>query len=451
MKLIDYHTILSRMGEGAVFADEQDRICFINAAAEQIRGIRSEKICGRSILSIHPPRSSADIGDLLQDFKAGRSAGAVRILALKDRIFENSYHPIWGEGGGYTGTLMVSRDVTERQLLEKENRELRARLTTLPPSGGLVGRSPAMKKVFDLIEATAPLDTTVLISGETGTGKELVAEALHRQSPRCQGPLVRINCAALPENLLEAELFGHERGAFTGAIARRRGKFELAEGGTIFLDEIGEMPLAAQAKLLRVLQEKTIQRLGGEKEIRVDVRIIAATHRDLRQEVAEGQFREDLFYRLNVIPLHLAPLRERREDILTLTEIFLAKFSRAMKRPVAGVCKSARSLLLAHDYPGNVRELENALERAVALCQGSYLQPEDLPDEFHPRKEAGAVGRVLTSGILEDARLSGEKKAIQKALLATGNRKAEAARLLGISRKTLWEKMKRLELEVSSA
>ena len=167
--------------------------------------------------------------------------------------------------------------------------------------------------------------------------------------------------------------------------------------------------------------------------------------------MADGQFREDLFYRLNVIPLHLAPLRERREDILTLTEIFLAKFSRAMKRPVAGVCKSARSLLLAHDYPGNVRELENALERAVALCQGSYLQPEDLPDEFHPRKEAGAVGRVLTSGILEDARLSGEKKAIQKALLATGNRKAEAARLLGISRKTLWEKMKRLELEVSPA
>lgn len=445
MDLTIYRTILERMGEGVVFADREGRICFINASAEKIRGIRAERICGRSILDIHPPRSSAEIGTLLQAFKERRSTGAVRILALKERIFENSYHPIWGENGNYTGTLMVSRDVTERQLLEKENRQLRSRLRQARTSGRLIGRSPAMERVLDLIEATAALDSTVLITGETGTGKELVAEALHQQSDRRKGPLVRINCAALPENLLEAELFGHERGAFTGAATMRRGKFEQAAGGTIFLDEIGEMSLAAQTKLLRVLQEKSLQRIGGERDIPVDVRIIAATHRKLRREIAAGRFREDLFYRLNVIPLEIAPLRERREDILLLAEMFLEKFSRRMRRPVAGLTRAAKSLLLAYPYPGNVRELENAIERAVALCQEPYLRPADLPPEFRMKEEEVGLESTGRTGTLEDARRESEKRTILQALEATGHRRAEAARLLGISRKTLWEKMKKID------
>jgi two-component system response regulator AtoC len=300
-----------------------------------------------------------------------------------------------------------------------------------------------------MIRATAALDSTILISGESGTGKELVACAIHQMSPRHKNPFVKVNCAALPETLLESELFGHERGAFTGAVRERKGKFEQAHLGTIFLDEIGEMPLAAQAKLLRVIQGKTLERIGGNREIVVDVRIIAATNKDLRREVERGAFREDLFYRLNVIPIHLPPLRERREDILSLAEHFLSVYAERMRKPVRCIAPDARKALLDYDYPGNVRELENAIERGVALSMGETITLADLAPYFVTGASAAPAGAALPkdppAATLSRAVSVAEQEAIREALQTTGNRKGVAAKLLGISRKTLWEKLKQME------
>jgi len=441
-----FRTILSSMGEGIVFADQNDRICFVNAAAEAIRNIRASNYVGRHLLSTHSPRVAERIGKLLEGLKSGEIPFSNRTIRVRGKSFENSYYPIRDGGGRYAGTLMVSRDVTEKTRLKKENLRLRDQVLAGQGFGGMVGKSAAMQPVFQTIMATAGLNSTVLITGENGTGKELVARALHQQSARKDAPLVNINCAALPENLLETELFGHEKGAFTGAGQVRPGKFEQAIGGTLFLDEIGEMSLAAQTKLLRVLQEKKVERIGGRREIPVDVRIVAATNRDLRREMEAGRFREDLFYRLNVIPIHLPPLRERREDILTLAELFLAQFSAAMEKPLKRMTKEATQTLLRYPYPGNVRELKNALERSVALCQGDALTPEDLPVEMtRPVSSISAVSTPLSPSPegLSARVLLVERQMVEEALRSTGGKKAEAAKLLHISRKTLWEKMKK--------
>ncbi|MCM2358429.1 MAG: sigma 54-interacting transcriptional regulator [Geobacteraceae bacterium] len=441
--------ILASMGEGIIFADGEDRVAFINRAAEEIRGIRAENYLGRDLLEIHSPMSAGRIRKLVAGLKNGAIPFSTRVIEVKGRYFENSYYPIRNETGGYVGTLLVSRDITEKQRLLEENLTLREQVLLESGFGEIIGRSPAMQPVFQVISATAGLDSTILITGESGTGKEMVAKAIHQQSNRSGHPLVKVNCAALPETLLESELFGHEKGAFTGAIRERKGKFEQAHRGTIFLDEIAEIPLTAQAKLLRVIQERTVERLGGAREIRVDVRIIVATNKELRREVEQGKFREDLFYRLNVIPVRLPPLRERREDILPLADFFLAKFSRSMNKPLDGMAKEVKQALMEYDYPGNVRELENAIERGVALCRGGQLTLEELPAEFQ-LSGAAPRGADLSAGTLPSS-LSGargeiEKKLITEALRTAGNRKGEAARLLNISRKSLWQKMKQLEL-----
>ncbi|UPU34716.1 sigma 54-interacting transcriptional regulator [Geomonas paludis] len=442
-----YRAILTSMGEGIIFADHTNRIVCVNAAAEQIRGIDAANYLGRDLLAIHSPPARSRIADILASLRSGTLAFHTRPLEVKGRIFENSYYPIKDGDDRFVGTLMVSRDITEREHLKEENSVLRDQLLSEYTCGGMIGRSPAMQPVFQMIRSTAPLDSTILITGESGTGKELVARELHGKSRRSGSPLIKINCAALPENLLESELFGFEKGAFTGALKERKGKFEQAHRGTLFLDEIGELPLSAQAKLLRVLQEKTVERIGGSREIQVDVRIVAATNRDLRQDVAAGQFREDLFYRLNVIPIELPPLRERLEDILPLATVFLSRFAAEMGRPELKLSREAKEALLNHRYPGNVRELKNAMERATALCTGNILMLDDLPAEFRcgafaaPEAEAlrdPAQGSVLASK-LDDR----EAELIEQALAVTGHRRAEAARLLGISRKTLWKKMKR--------
>ena len=443
-----YQSILSSMGEGIIFADRNDRLAFINGAAEEIRGIRAENYLGRTLLSIHAPYTAPQVELLLHELKSGIISHAKRVLVVKEKIFENSYYPIHDLSGEYQGVLLISRDITEKQKLREENDALREQVVTTPGTDDIIGLSPAMRGVMELIRATASLDSTILITGESGTGKELAARAIHRQSPRSDRPFVTINCAALPESLLEAELFGHERGAFTGAVRDRKGKFELAHGGTIFLDEIGEMPLAAQSRLLRVIQEKTVERLGGGREIGVDVRIVAATNRDLRREVDAGRFREDLYYRLNVIPLHLPPLRERRADIIPLAEWFIRRFAARMGRPVREIAPEVRAALHDYHYPGNVRELENALERAVALCRSDRITLLDLPCEFSrvvgiPCEE-GKRSTPVTS--LTRARIELEKKAIEQALTITRHRKGEAAKLLNISRKTLWEKMKQFNI-----
>lgn len=449
-----YRNILESVADGIIFADADDQLTFINRRAEDIRGIKAQNFIGRTILSVHSPNSAERIRELLQHLRDGTITQAKRVIEVKGRYFENSYYPVKTPAGGYQGTLLISRDITESQQLQNENRSLRQRVSCCSFSG-FVSISASMLPVFQTIGAVAGLESTVLITGESGTGKELVAAAIHCNSTRKDRPMITVNCAALPEQLVESELFGYQRGAFTGAVNSHRGKFEQADRSTIFLDEIGDLPLTAQAKLLRVLQERTISRLGSEKDIRVDVRIIAATNRNLKQLVLDGLFREDLYYRLHVIALPVPPLRERREDILAMAEYFIKRFCDQMGRPQLGLCESTRLALLSHDFPGNVRELEHAMERAVALCAGDCISPADLPDSFlAARSEGGPDWQQplhdeyqpddIPRHSLADARGASERRMILDALARTGGRKAEAARMLNISRKTLWEKLKQI-------
>ena len=325
------------------------------------------------------------------------------------------------------------------QRLADENLYLRQEIEV--QYGEMVGSSEKMRKVFEKIEKVARTDSSVIIYGESGTGKELVARALHYRSPRREGPFVKVNCAALAEGVLESELFGHEKGAFTGAIRRKKGKFELANTGTIFLDEVGDIPPAIQVKLLRVLQEKEIERVGGEGPIKVDVRIVAATNRDLPKMVEEGKFREDLFYRLHVIPIYLPPLRERKEDIPELVRHFLRKKCAQLGRKVPEVDPKALELLMEYDWPGNVRELENVLERAIVLCEGDRIGPSDLPLLVEREGDVLRVpeGEVPLPEMLESL----EKQLIERALEKARGVKAEAARILGIKTSTLYYKMEK--------
>ena len=345
--------------------------------------------------------------------------------------------------------LMVKRLLRMRQL-EEENLFLRKKVEKQYALEGLVGKSPPMLKIYELIETVAQTDATVLINGESGTGKELVANAVHFRSPRKNAPFIKVNCAALPETLLETELFGHEKGAFTGALRQRKGRFEAADSGTLFLDEIGDIPLSVQIKLLRVLQERQFERVGGNGTISVDVRLICATQKDLKEGIQRGTFREDLYYRLNVIPLILPPLRERREDILLLADHFLKKFVRKMGKEVSGLSEEAKSLLLKYPFPGNIRELENMLERAVALLKGKVIQAADLPEEIGVNTTIAQAIRekIGTAKPLHQAVGLFEKEYIQSVLEQTQGRKGQAAEVLGISRKSLWEKIKNLEIDL---
>jgi two-component system NtrC family response regulator len=339
--------------------------------------------------------------------------------------------------------LRVAR-VVERARLKTEVRDLHARLVERHRLEGIIGESGRMQEVLALAKRVAPSDATVLIRGESGTGKELIARAIHFNSPRANGPLVNLNCAALPEQLLESELFGHEKGAFTGAIAQRKGRFEQADGGSIFLDEIGDLSPTLQVKLLRVLQERAFERVGGNKTINADVRVLAATHRDLERAMREGAFREDLYYRLNVVTIQVPPLRERREDIPPLLDHFLRKFAEKNRRDVSGLTAAARDALLKYEYPGNVRELENVVERAVLLCRGRVIDLEDLPATVRPGQRSGAAPLPKDlPGVLADI----ERQAIRSALERTGGIQTQAAEALGISERVLRYKMKKYGLE----
>ena len=338
--------------------------------------------------------------------------------------------------------------VAEQSRLRSEVRDLQARLVERHRLEGIIGESGRMQEVLALAKRVAPSNATVLIRGESGTGKELIARAIHFNSPRAGGPLVNLNCAALPEQLLESELFGHEKGAFTGAVAQRKGRFERADGGSIFLDEIGDLSPALQVKLLRVLQERQFERVGGNKTIGANVRVMAATHRDLEQAMRDGTFRDDLYYRLNVVTIQIPPLRERREDIPLLLEHFLRKFAEKNRRDVTGLTAAARDALLKYDYPGNVRELENIIERAVLLCRGRVIDLEDLPATVRPgrRGPSEPLPKDLP-GVLADI----ERQAIESALERTGGIQTQAAEALGISERVLRYKMKKYGLEGRTA
>lgn len=444
-----FRAIMSHMAEGVIFLDCDDVIRVCNPAAERIRGVKAPRILGRPIFDIHPPNMHHRIRELLVSLKSGTLSASNRVIRVRNSYFDNSYSAIFDQNGSYLGTLLVSRDITEQKRLFEENLTLRKGMNAagLPK---IVAQSEAMEKVLEMAETVAALDSTLLVAGENGTGKERIVEFIHHRSHRRDGPLVRVNCAALPENLIESELFGYARGAFTGAVEDRKGKFQLAEGGTLFLDEIGEVPLASQAKLLRAIQEKAVQPLGARREVLVDVRIIAASNRDLAAEVREGRFREDLFYRLNVITLEVPPLRERREDVIALAELFLEHFSREMKKPLRHLSPQAREMLFTHPFPGNVRQLKHAMERAVALGKGEVVLPDDLPPELTGRP-AQQVGPAFNPGQpLKEAVLHFEKSYIEKALVHHHARRGEAARALGISRKSLWEKVQRHGLNTES-
>ncbi len=355
--------------------------------------------------------------------------------------------------------LLIVKRLMKVLELEDENRSLREELEGRFSFKGLLGKNDKMREVLEKVKLVAPSDSTVLIIGESGTGKELVANAIHHNSARRDGAFIKVSCAALPESLLEAELFGHEKGAFTGALRQRKGRFELAHQGTLFLDEIGEISSQVQVKLMRVLQERQFERVGSNQTIEVDVRLICATQRDLKKEVQAGRFREDLYYRLSVVPIYLPPLRERREDVLVLAGHFLEGFAVRSGKRAKLFSQPAQELLLRYSYPGNVRELENTVERAVTLSHdGNEIEPWDLcgfPSCPYlggpPQPTCGFCSEGVSLGDkkagivdqLDTAREQFERQYIVKALERTQNNKTEAAKLLGLSRKALWEKCKR--------
>ncbi len=338
-------------------------------------------------------------------------------------------------------SLLVERIIRLRNL-QRENAILRRKLSRKYRLCDLVSKNARMAEIFELVRGVASHRSTVLIQGESGTGKELVARAIHFTGDRRSRPFVAVSCAALAETLLESELFGHERGAFTGAVAQKKGKFELADGGTLFLDEIGDVSPKLQVDLLRVLQERRFFRVGGTGEIEVDVRVIAATHRDLAREVREGRFREDLFYRLDVINLRLPPLRERREDIPLLAQEFLDRLSHELGREAAGISDQALRLLMDHDWPGNVRELENAVERALVTCATGALSAEDFAF-LRPRSAPPAATAALLPGL---TLAQVEREFIEATLRRTGGNVKAAAAALGIDRSTLYDKIRKYEI-----
>jgi len=341
--------------------------------------------------------------------------------------------------------LTISRALTFH-LLSEENKTLKDRLDDQYSFANIIGGSPAMLKMFETLKMVAPTDATVLITGESGTGKELIANALHQNSQRASGPFIKLNCAALNENLLETELFGHEAGSFTGADSRRQGRFELAHTGTLFLDEIGDMSMATQAKILRVLQEGEFERVGGSKTIKVDVRLLAATHKDLEKMVEEGTFRQDLFYRLSVIPVQLPALRERSVDIPELATFFLGRYAKKNKKEIRKIHPEALNLLVQYSWPGNIRELENTIERAVILCTGEQITPHELPPQFFPA--AGNTETSPTSYADEAFTLRDmEREFIKVALEKNDHNKSLTAKNLGIARQTLLNKIKEYNLE----
>ncbi|MBM3809385.1 MAG: sigma-54-dependent Fis family transcriptional regulator [Acidimicrobiia bacterium] len=353
--------------------------------------------------------------------------------------------------------MHVLNKALEQRRLKSENAYLHQQLDERFGLGSMIGKSPPMRSLFQLIETVAPTPATILITGETGTGKEMVARAIHQTSPRHRGRYVAINVSAIPETLLDAELFGHAKGAFTGAIAMRQGRLEQADGGTLFLDEVGTMPMALQMKMLRVLQEREFERIGDTRTIKVDVRVVAATNADLSKMVKEGTFREDLYYRLNVIPVHLAPLRDRVEDIPLLAQRFIEKFARLTDpgSRLPTVSQDAMRRLMAYAWPGNVRQLENAMERALAMSGGrTQIEVGDLPADLDDTVAPATKPRVdlPADGIDLPALVSQiEKDLIDRALARTDQNKGAAARLLGLKRTTLVEKLRRLKSPNDSA
>jgi len=422
-------SLLDNLTDGVLAHDFDRRIFFFNRAAQDITGYDYSEVIGRDCHEIFPNRFCGGEGSFCQgpqnlaDPKIRYMQPFIRRNGEK-RTLEMSAVSIRATLKELTGTLIIFRDVTEIV-------HLRRRRENSQGFCGMVGRHPSMREIFDTIRELSDVNVPILIQGESGTGKELVATALHQLSKRSDGPFVPVNCGALPEGTLESELFGHVKGAFTGAIHDRKGRFALAEGGTIFLDEIGEISPTTQIKLLRVIQEKNYMPVGGEKSIKADVRVICATNKDLKLLTQQGQFRSDLFYRLAVMPIQLPPLRDKSSDIPLLAEFFLKKFFADTGNRVTEISPGALELMMHYDWPGNVRELGNAIQYAMVKCRTNVLDVAQLPPEIkeqNEKKSASKAGRPTKL----------ELKTVLEALRTSGGNRAEAARLLGVSRTTLY-------------
>ncbi len=419
---------------------EEYQVCIARSAEEALELLRAEDF-GVVLTDLRMP--GMDGMDLLRTIKALRPETEVVIMTAFGTI-ERAVEAM-REGAYDFVTKPLKRPLLVRSVgralekasLQAENQQLRAELDAISGERTLIGSSPAMRKVLDTLNQVAPANTTVLILGESGTGKELAARAIHQRSRRSRGPFVALNCAAIPVTLLESELFGHERGAFTGAFARREGRFQMAHGGTLFLDEVAELDPLIQAKLLRVLQEGEFERLGGTQTLRVDVRVLASTNRNLLDLVREGRFREDLYYRLHVIQLTMPPLRERLEDVPLLTQHFLARYASKNQKDVRSVSREAMDVLMSHDWPGNVRELENTIEHAVVLCRGDTIRLEELPDLVESERQDIQYLTIQLGTPLNEI----EQQVIQQTLRLTRGNKRLAAQLLGIATRTIYRKL----------
>lgn len=440
-----------------VFEDTNTRFVHANRAAMNLLGLKPEEVAGTVGMSLVAPDQTvqARINDAFADIQRGKERGLPELeLRRKD-----DGKPIWVQfwsrpepDGKHTRTMII--DITDRVLAEREkarlhqeNLYLQEEIKASSNFEEIIGRSTSLTAVLDQVRAVGPTEASVLIQGETGTGKELIARAIHSISRRRDKPLIKVNCAALPAGLVESELFGHEKGAFTGAISRRIGRFELADGGTIFLDEIGELPLEMQAKLLRVLQEREIDRIGGPKPVRVDVRVIAATNRDLAKMVAEKTFRDDLFYRLNVFPIQLPPLRQRTDDIPLLAFYYLTRFAARLGKAIKGIAPETLGRLTAYSWPGNIRELENIVERAVILCRGDQL--EVAPAHLANPLAGGGSAPSQVDGTAHSLEAI-ERSHILAVLAQTGWRiegEQGAAQILDLPANTLRSRLKKLGIE----
>jgi PAS domain S-box-containing protein len=433
---LNFEAIFRSVNDGIITVDENMEVVEINDAANQICGFKREAVIGKPLTALADRCDGNCFGALEETLKTRQPVNLrfveCRSVDKQRQVISVTASPLMGAKDRFAGAVMVVRDETRLVSLERRLRERQK-------VDNIVGRSPGIEKVRTLIRDLADVQTTVLVTGASGTGKELVVDALHYSGERRRGPLVKVNCAALSENLLESELFGHVAGAFTGAVKDKIGRFQRADAGTIFLDEIGEITQRMQLRLLRVIENMEFERVGDATPIKVDVRLVAATNRDLRKRVAGGEFREDLYYRLKVVQIHVPMLQERRDDIPLLVEHFRRNFNLKFNREIKGIAADLAQMFLDYPWPGNVRELENLLEHAFVRCRQNVITAENLPPDFLKYFESHTLSATLYP---ED-----EAKTILRALERSGGNKSEAARRLGMSRRTIYRKLEKLRID----
>ncbi len=442
--------IINTMNDGLMVVSPDGTILMVNQAFEKIMGYSREEVIGRSCATLNcdtcAVARSEGKGQWCDLFEQGEATRISCMLMRKDGSYVHTLKNaalLWDEDGQIIGAVETLTDISEIDKRDEKIHHLCKLMDTAGDFHGLVGESPPMQRVFDLTQKAAQSEAPVIIYGESGTGKELVAHAIHALGRRSEGPFITCNCAALNEALLESELFGHVKGAFTGAHTHRQGRFEAAHHGALFLDEVGDIPPAIQVKLLRVLESKQFERVGDHRPISVDVRIITATHRDLETLVAAGTFREDLFFRINVIPIHLPPLRERLEDLPLLVDHFLSRLRQRSGKAITGLTREAMGILLEHPWPGNVRELKGVLEYAFVVAESGLITPSHLPPKLNSREVAPPAPLKAEAAIDSD-----EKTALINALRQAGGNQSQAAALLGVSRVTIWHRMKKYGIDV---